>query len=169
MRMMPRSWKEIMGAACLAATCCLVGCCPPRPVPTASSEVVQAEVRSALDRFSELSGRGDLASVMTQFDDQADILLVGSDKGEVYKGRAAMEGWLGQLYQGSGFSWQMDRVDISSHGETAWVFVEGKMNVRNKATGALRFSAPYRFSGVLVKRGDGWAWRLFHGSAPGKE
>ena len=35
--------------------------------------------------------------------------------------------------------------------------------------GKLRFKAPYRFSAVLVRRGQGWAWRLFHGSAPGKE
>ena len=106
---------------------------------------------------------------MAQFDDNAEIMLVGSDKGEVFKGRAAMEGWLASLYRTSGFGWQMDRVEISHHGETAWAFVEGKMNVYSKATGKLRFSTPYRFSAVLVKRGDRWVWRLFHGAAPGKE
>jgi ketosteroid isomerase-like protein len=130
---------------------------------------VKAEVRRALDLFGEASGRGDLPAVLAQFEDAADILVVGSDKGEVFKGRAAIEGWLGQLYKGSGFSWQMDRVDISHQGDTAWAFVEGRMEVRAKATGKLRFSAPYRFSAVLVRRGEGWAWRLFHGSAPGKE
>ena len=147
----------------------LIGCASQPADAPPSSEVVHAEIRRALDQFSEISGRGDVTAFMAQFDDRADIMLVGSDTGEVFKGRAAMEGWLAKLYKSSGFNWQMDRVDISHHGETAWVFVEGKMNVRNKATGKLQFSAPYRFSAVLVKRGDRWAWRLFHGSAPGKE
>ena len=146
-----------------------MACDSPRTVPSPSSAVVQAEVRKAIDSFSEASNRGDLAGVLAKFDDQPDILLVGSDKGEVYKGRAAMEVWLGSLYTSNGFGWQMDRVEISHHGETAWAFVEGKMNVYSKATGKLRFSTPYRFSAVLVKRGDRWVWRLFHGSAPGKE
>ncbi len=147
----------------------LVGCVPPKATPAPSAEVVQAGVRKALDQINEVSGRGDLAGVLALFEDRADIMLVGSDKGEIFKGRAAMEGWLGQLYKGSGFSWQMDRVDISHHGDTAWAFVEGRMVVTAKATGKVRFSAPYRYSAVLVKRGDGWAWRLFHGSTPAKE
>jgi ketosteroid isomerase-like protein len=166
---MSRMIRHLTGTLLVCGQVALVGCALPRVDPPPSTETVHAEVRTALDQFNETSGRGDLAAVLALFDDQADILLVGSDRGEVFKGRAAMEGWLGQLYKGSGFGWQMDRVYISHHGETAWVFVEGKMNVSNKVTGKLRFSAPYRFSGVLVKRGDGWAWRLFHGSAPGKE
>jgi ketosteroid isomerase-like protein len=130
---------------------------------------VKAEIQKAIEEFSETSSRGDLAGVLAKFDDQADILLVGSDKGEIYKGRTAMEVWLGSLYKSSGFGWQMDRVDISYNGNTAWAFVEGKMNVTNKGTGKLRFSAPYRFSVVLVRKEKGWALRLFHGSAPGKE
>lgn len=147
----------------------VVACRPPSAVRQPSPELVQAEVRKAIDNFSETSSRGDLAGVMAKFDDQADILLVGSDKGEIYKGRAAMESWLGRLYKSSGFGWQMDRVDISQNGNTAWAFVEGRMNVSNKATGEPRFSAPYRFSVVLVKRGNDWVLRFFHGSAPGKE
>jgi ketosteroid isomerase-like protein len=169
MNRITRPWTGVIQVCCLLASLLLVGCAAPRTVAEPSGEAVRAEVRRALDQFSEVAGRGDLAAALAQFDDKADILLVGSDKGEVYKGRAAMEGWLGSLFKWSTFSWQMDRVDISHHGETAWAFVEGKMNVRDKTNGKLRFSAPYRFSAVLVRRGDGWAWRLFHGSAPGKE
>jgi ketosteroid isomerase-like protein len=146
----------------------ILGCVSPRTVSPSSTEVVQTEIRQALEKFSGLASRGDMAAFMSQFDDRADILLVGSDKGEVFKGRAAMEGWLRLLLKGNRFSWQMDRVDISHHGETAWAFVEGKMVVKD-TVGKLRFSAPYRFSAVMVKRGDGWVWRLFHGSAPAKE
>ena len=147
----------------------LFGCASQGSGSPTSSGNVQAEVRRALDQFNELSGRADLSAIMAQFDDKADIMIVGSDVGEVFKGRAAMEGWLESLYKSSGFSWQMDRVEISHNGDTAWAFVEGKMNVNSKATGKLRFSKPYRFSAVLVKQGDRWVWRLFHGSAPGKE
>ncbi len=147
----------------------LLACASPHTLPQPSSEVVQAEIRKAIDGFSEASIRGDLPGVLAKFDDQADILLIGSDKGEVYKGRAAMEVWLGSLYKSNGFGWQMDRIDISHNGDTAWAFVEGKMNVSNKVTGKLRFSAPYRFSVVFVRRSNNWVLRLFHGSAPGKE
>lgn len=147
----------------------LVGCTSLGAGPPTSSENVQAEVRRALDQFSDISRRADLVAMMAQFDERADIMLVGSDKAEVFIGRTAMEGWLESLYKSSGFSWQMDRVEISHNGDTAWAFVEGKMNVNSKATGKLRFSKPYRFSAVLVKRGDRWVWRLFHGSEPGKE
>lgn len=147
----------------------VLGCKIPDSSPIVPPQAVQSEVRQALDQFSQISGQANLQEFLALFDDQADILLVGSDKGEVFKGRAEMERWLSKLYRYSGFSWKMDRVEISSHEGTAWVFVEGKAVVTNRETGALRFTAPYRFSGVLVKRGNKWMWRLFHGSAPAKE
>jgi len=149
----------------LAALLCLVGCASPRADPPVSAELVRVEVRQALEKFSDIAGRGKLAEFMSQFDDGADILLVGSDKGEVFKGRAAMEGWLGRLLASNRFSWQMDRVDIGHQHETAWAFVEGKMIVKDVA-GKVQGTTPYRFTAVLVKKEDGWAWRLFHGSVP---
>jgi ketosteroid isomerase-like protein len=144
----------------------IIGCVSPRTAPSRPPEVVQAEVRRAIDQFSETAGRADLAGLLALFDANADIMVVGSDKGEVFKGRAAIEGWVAALFKSNAFSWQMDRVDISHNGDTAWAFVDGRMNVSNKTTGQLRLSSPYRFSAVLVKRGDRWVWRLFHGSAP---
>jgi len=143
-----------------------LGCQAPRSVPAPAQ--VDAEVRQALEQFSNAAAAGDVKACLALFEDRADILLVGSDKGEVFKGPAAMEGWLRGLLRSNRFSWEMDRVDLSHHGDTAWAFVEGRMVVKDPA-GKLRFKAPYRFSAVLVRRGDGWAWRLFHGSAPGKE
>ena len=147
----------------------ITGCQSPNPVPSSSPEVVQKEVRLELEQFSQLSGKSDLKGILARFDDQADIILVGSDAGEVFKGRAAMEGWLGKLYKYSGFSWKMNRIEISNNGNTAWAFVEVMAVVTKSDTGALRFTAPYRFSAVLVKQGESWKWKLFHGSAPAKE
>ena len=144
-----------------------LGCRPPQASPPAPGQVA-AEIRRELDRFNATTAAGDLQGTLDHFEAQPDILLVGSDKGEVFKGRTAMEGWLKALYRGNRFHWEMDRVDISHHGDTAWAFVEGRMVVQDTA-GKLRFKAPYRYSAVLVRRGDGWAWRLFHGSAPNRE
>jgi ketosteroid isomerase-like protein len=155
-------------ACATVAVFLLAGCASTRPAPTPPSDAVQAEIRSALQRWNDDAGRGDLTAFMSRFDDAADILLVGSDKGEVFKGRAQIEGWLGKLMAKNRFSWQMDRVDIGASGDTAWVFVDGAMIVRN-AAGKVLVTTPYRFTGVLVKRGDGWAWRLFDGSVPAGE
>lgn len=155
-------------AGLLPAALLLLGCAAPKPLPRPSAATVEAEVRRALAQFDAAAAAGDVKGCLALFEERADILLVGSDKGEVFKGPAAMEGWLAALLRGNRFSWEMDRVDISHNGDTAWAFVEGRMVVKDPA-GRLRFKAPYRFSAVLVRRGDGWAWRLFHGSAPGKE
>jgi hypothetical protein len=75
---------------------------------------------------------------MALFDQDADIMLVGSDKGEVCRGRAAAETWVGGLLANNRFAWTMDQVDIDVHGETAWAFVDGKMAVSSAATGEQR-------------------------------
>ncbi len=132
----------------------IMGCQSPGLVPSISEETVQRDIRKELAQFSELSGKSDLEGVVARFDEDADILLVGSDAGEVFKGRAAIREWLGRLYKSSGFRWQMDRIEISHHGNTAWAFVEGNAIVTNRQTGAPRFTAPYRFSAIRPTRGD---------------
>ena len=47
----------------------------------------------------------------------------------------------------------------------AWSDAAAKGEVAGKPRGTM----PYRFSGVLIRRGDGWAWRQWHGSVPGAE
>ncbi len=158
--------NQLMRAILLLALL-VSGCSSPRNDTVPSPATVQTEVRQALGRFSDLSGRGDVALFMSQFDSVADIMMVGSGKEQVFKGRAAIEQWLAPLLPTKHISFQMDRVDISSHGETAWAFVEGTETIRDE-TGKVLASDPYRFTAVLVKQGDRWVWRLFHGSTPEK-
>jgi uncharacterized protein (TIGR02246 family) len=143
----------------------LAACATARPVGTGGSD---AEVRGALARWNDAASRGDLRAMLAQFDDSPDVLLVGSDKGEVFRGREAIEAWLSRIFKGNRFSWRMDRVDVGDSGDVAWVFVEGAMIVTDKE-GKPRGSTPYRFSGVLVRRDGGWAWRQWHGSIPARE
>ncbi len=94
-------------------------------------------------------------------------MMVGSGNTQVFKGRAALEAWLGQVFSEMRISFEMNRVDISHHGDTAWAFVEGTETARDLSGKVLGIN-PYRFTAVLVKRGDVWVWRLFHGSTPEK-
>lgn len=146
----------------------LSSCGSPQMVPPPTAAVVDGEVRQALQEFSDRAGRGDVRQFMSQFDEGADIMMVGSGGTQVFKGRAAIEAWLGQVFSGLRLSFQMNRVDISHNGETAWAFVEGTETQRDLSGKVLGIS-PYRFTAVLVKRGDRWVWRLFHGSTPEKE
>lgn len=64
----------------------------------------------------------------------------------------------------------MDRVEFSQQADLAWMFVEGAMDLRSKATGQqLRFSRTCRLLAVLVRGPQGWNWRPFHGSVPCQE
>jgi len=145
----------------------LISIWSPQAVAATKAQVVETEIRTALEKFSELSSRGDVQLFLAQFDKDADIMMVGSESTEVFKGHAALEAWLGQVFSEVRISFQMNRVDISSNGDTGWAFVEGTETARDLA-GKLLSVKPYRFSAVLVKKGDRWVWRLFHGSTPEK-
>ena len=106
------------------------------------------------------------------FEDSDDILFVGSDKGEVFRGRETTRGFMQGLY-GLPFVFSFDLADVVLHhdGDQAWVFVDGNMvrtGDRGNEVGKVGRS-PYRFSVVMVRRDGGWRWQVFHGSVPGAE
>ena len=125
---------------------------------------VKTEIIRALNLWNTAAKNSDIEQFMSLFDDSGNILLVGSDSGEVFKGKDEIKGWLSTLFDFAGFSWEMDRIDIDYNGNTAWVFVDGKMIVTNK-TGKTR-KPLYRFTGIMVKKNNEWKWRLFNGSNP---
>jgi hypothetical protein len=51
---------------------------------------------------------------MLLFDNSDNIMLIGSDSGEVYKGKEQIKGWLNLLFKNAGFSSEMNRIDIDS-------------------------------------------------------
>ena len=125
---------------------------------------IKDEITNVLKDWNAAAKSSDLEKSMSLFDDSENILLVGSDSGEVFKGKEQIRGWLSQLYSVAGFSWEMDRIDIDYNENTAWVFVEGRMVVEFK-NGKMK-KPPYRFTGIMVKKGNEWKWRLFNGSNP---
>jgi ketosteroid isomerase-like protein len=129
-----------------------------------SPATVKSEIMDALQLWNNAAKNANVEACMAQFDKTDDIILVGSDSGEIYKGKEEIRGWLTRLFKHAGFSWEMNRIDIDSHDNTAWVFMNGKMVVKWDS-GQTR-KTPYRFTGILVKENNVWKWRLFNGSNP---
>lgn len=125
---------------------------------------VKGEISKTLEMWNNNAKNSDLDGFMSLFDDSENIMLIGSDSGEVFKGKEQIKGWVSQLFDLASFSWEMDRIDIESNDNTSWVFVEGRMVVAFK-TGKTK-KTPYRFTGIMVRKGSEWKWRLFNGSNP---
>jgi uncharacterized protein (TIGR02246 family) len=121
----------------------------------------EAMMRQALDRLNEglTSHDPGLANAFA-----ADGLMVGSEPGERAQGRAQIAALLETVYAQpfkASFEWKTVSGGIS--GDLAWLFAEGDMVLEG---GGLAQRRPYRLTGILVKAGGGWTWRLFHGSEP---
>ena len=129
-----------------------------------SSEKVKREISKTLEIWNNAGKKADINQVMALFDTSANIILVGSDSGEIFIGKNQAKEWLTQLFSFGSFSWEMSRIDIDNNGKTAWVFVDGKMIV-NFHKGGKKIT-PYRFTGIMVKKKGEWKWRLFDGSVP---
>ena len=126
---------------------------------------IKKEITAALELWNSSAKDRDVSHFMDLFDNNEAIMAVGSDSGEVFKGREQIETWMKMLFAHRSFSWEMKRVDIDHNGNTAWVFMDGYMIVTNDKGKTAKF--PYRFTGILVKVNNTWKWRLFDGSAPG--
>jgi ketosteroid isomerase-like protein len=128
------------------------------------SEKARNEITETLKTWNTAAKNAKIDEIMSLFDNSEDIMVVGSDSGEIFKGKVKIQGWLSQLFKHNSFSWEMNRIDIDCNDSTAWVFVDGFMVVTNDK-GKTRKS-PYRFTGIVVKKDKTWKWRLFNGSMP---
>ncbi|UHQ19870.1 nuclear transport factor 2 family protein [Lysobacter sp. KIS68-7] len=137
------------------------------PMGVAGKQDTKQQVAAALEAWNAAASRGDIDAFMQQFDPAGEVLLAGSDHGEVFRDQAAIRTWVSGLFEHHRFSWDLSHADIDSNGNTAWVFVDGTMTLTNDVGETSR--TPYRFSGVMVKHGDAWKWRMFDGSIPAGE
>ena len=132
-----------------------------------SSERVKNEIREMLTQWNIAAKSANVEQAVSLFDSSENIMLVGSDSGEIFKGKDQIKGWLTLLFKHNSFYWEMDRIDIDNNNETAWVFMDGSMIVANDK--GKSFKRPYRFTGIMVKKENIWKWRLFDGSIPKQE
>ncbi len=123
--------------------------------------IAERGVRLALIRLNGLLSRRDL-SILDEFVDAEDCLLVGPAPGERARGPAQIESYFEALFarpETHSFAWR--EVDVSVRRDVAWIHAEGHL-VRKTAAGEEK--VPYRLAGVLEPHGGDWKWRLFQGS-----
>jgi len=126
---------------------------------------VEAQIREVLARFNELVTMKD-SRVLDEFAADDDVLLVGSEAGEVAAGRQELQTFFVRIFaRDVAFSWEWNRVDISHQGSIAWFFADGQV-VLTTPEGQQR--TPYRTSGVLERKGGRWLWRQYHGAEPAR-
>ncbi|MEI6575802.1 MAG: nuclear transport factor 2 family protein [Bacteroidota bacterium] len=130
-----------------------------------SSGSVKNEISEALKLFNNAAKNANTDEMLSLFDDSENVMFIGSDSAEIWKGKEQIKGHLNSIFSNESVSLDMNRIDIDFNANTAWVFVDGAIVISLK-TGE-KIKAPYRFSGVLVKKANLWKWRLFNGSNPG--
>ncbi|MCX6174621.1 MAG: nuclear transport factor 2 family protein [Ignavibacteriales bacterium] len=138
-------------------------------IPQTTNKKQQAdtnsEIRRCLNRMNEVLATKDLQTVMTVYDNSDDIMVVGSDSGEVFIGRERVQEFMKVIVSMPFvFSFDMDQVIINHSENIAWVFVESKM-VHTGSNGKVS-KVPYRITAVMIKRGNEWKWKVFSGSIP---
>jgi hypothetical protein len=131
-----------------------------------SNALAQSLVDQVLERFNHLVSTRNL-QVLAEFVPGDEVLLIGSEVGEIAKGRQELEGFFTRVFaRQATFSWEWDRMDVSHAGDLMWFFAEGQV-ILSSASGQRK--SPYRISGVLERHGGRWLWRQYHGSEPVSE
>jgi ketosteroid isomerase-like protein len=131
------------------------------------TEKAKGEISETLKLWNTAAKNSDTDQLMSLFDDSENIMLIGSNKGEIWKGKDQIKGHLISIFPQESVSWEMTRIDIDGNNNTAWVFVDGAIIISDKKGEPMK--APYRFTGIMVKIDKVWKWRLFDGSMPDEE
>jgi ketosteroid isomerase-like protein len=130
-----------------------------------ASDRVKNEIAEALKLFNAAAQNANTDQMMALFDDSENIMFVGSDSAEIWKGQEQIRGHLNSIFPNESVSLEMNRIDIDHNKNTAWVVVDGAIII-SLETGE-KIKAPYRFTGIMVRKHNNWKWRLFNGSSPG--
>lgn len=126
------------------------------------SDTTRVEIETALHRLNALVGGKDMA--VAELFDSGSALLVGSETGEIARGRPAIAAFFQSLFaQPVTIGWDWASLETGAEGDVLWFFAEGHA-VLDRAGQVDR--VPYRLSGILVRRPGGLIWRQFHGAEP---
>lgn len=129
------------------------------PTPALREEII-----SQLTAFDACVRNADLAGAMALFVEDAEALLLGSETGELARGRPAITELLQTLFASPvRLGWVWDPPDVAVHGDVAWLCARGMLCVRQ---GSEETRRPYRITGVFVRLRHEWRWAHFHGSEP---
>jgi uncharacterized protein (TIGR02246 family) len=122
-------------------------------------------VRHALTALDEAFERRDLQAVLDLCAE--DVVFIGSGEGEEAVGRHSIGPMFAALVpqlQGLEFSLDWESVDVSVLGDVALLYASGPAKLMTSRRNA---AFRYRLTGVLIRNGGRWLWRIHHGSEPG--
>lgn len=123
-----------------------------------------AAARDALTDLDAAFERGDLPAILDLC--TSDVVFIGSGEGEEAIGRENLEvmfAAIAERSEGVEFSVEWDSVDAEVVGDVAVLTAWGTATLRSPR-GDRR--GRYRLTGVLLRRGGRWLWRVHHGSEP---
>lgn len=124
---------------------------------------VRQQILDALERFNQLISTRK-PHVLEDFASGDNVLLVGSEAGEVANGKKEIKAFFTRIFaRETTFSWEWDRIEVAHTGDLAWFFADGRVVL---STPQGQRKTPYRISGVLERHGERWLWRQYHGSEP---
>lgn len=160
--------RHLISALALAMTVTTVGYAGRASAPVAAKD--EAAIRQTLVDMNTLCAARDAKGFVALFDSRDDVMFVGSDKDEVFRGPDGVKKFTAMLFGAPFvFSFDLKDVSISQDGDFAWVFVDGNMihtGDRGASVGKNSVKS-YRFSVAMVKKSGHWKWQLFHGAVPG--
>ena len=109
-----------------------------------SNTDVRSQVRGVLERFNRLVSTRD-PQLLAEFAPGDEVLLVGSDAGEVATSREEIEAFFARIFaRPVTFSWEWHRIEVSHASNVVWFFAEGWVIL---STGVRQRRMPYRVSG----------------------
>lgn len=107
---------------------------------------------------------GDAEQAMTFYAKDKDVVVIGSDKNEIFKGPAQLKkAFPATVKPFSKLTYKAKPYEVSACGNVAWVSGAG---VYNGITGGKKFHMDGRFSCILEKRAGKWLIVHLHYSAP---
>ena len=129
-----------------------------------TSQQIDSIMKSEMNAWADAFKNKNSDEAISLFDTSANVMLIGSDSSEVFKGHEQISSFLkGMFAMPLSFSWQFKSIDVHHHEGTAWVYVDAILLVTENGTTA---RLPYRFVVIAIDRNNEWKWRLYQGSEP---
>ena len=129
-----------------------------------NSGASSAPLLDVLDEFERSVSKQDLNAALATFSIRPDVLLIGSEEGEVASGPEALRSFLGLvLNSGSRITWEWSTRHGAILGEAGYVFAEGEVVITSPTATSRQ---PYRMTSVLIREGAEWRLLCFHGAEP---
>lgn len=124
----------------------------------ASLTAMHPPVRELLDELSRSIAAHDLAASVALFTE--DAIVAGTGEDELGEGSTIPAFFEMTFALGVSLTWTWQEPMVRREGDLAWYYVDGSMQIDGTKP------RPYRSSGVLKRRADGWRFALWHGAEP---